>query len=130
MRVFVFFNNCHGAPLWSRFCKEGFKHCFLIKEQVVHGIPILIRLETITKLILNDVELLDIDTVIRLYKAATPEATVLAGETTGEQPDRFNQLIHLNCVSTVRKALGIDDWKVVSPHQLYKKLLTLGFKEI
>lgn len=130
MKTWVFFCPAIGVPLWSRFCDPKFTHCFMIKEQETYGVNLYIRLEGLTRSIVYDVSLLPIEDTIEYLRGKLDHLKILQGEYDGGQPDSFNQLCHLNCVSIVKKALGIDKPLILTPKQLYRHLKAKGYKEV
>lgn len=130
MRTWVFFCPAMGVPWWSRLCDRQFTHCFIITEQESYGVKLYIRLEGLTRILLNDVSFVPIESTIAYLRGKFDSIRILMGEFDGEQPDGFNQLVHLNCVSIVKKRLGINKPLVITPKQLYRHLKAAGYKEV
>jgi len=102
----------------------------MIKEQYLYNVPLYIILESITKIVINDISELPIDKLINMIKSQHSSIMILEGKFNGEQPKNFFQLIHLNCVSIIKKSLGINKPFIITPKQLCKYLIGIGYKEI
>jgi hypothetical protein len=111
--AFVVF--CPYSPLWYLKCLRGFRHCFaaLVRgTRMVVINPMESRLEIIEADLYCDAE--------ALLRSMAPGATVV--RTRVREPAGYSFGI-FSCVEVVKKVLGIKDWLIVTPSQLYRKLI-------
>lgn len=131
-RVWIFFCSAHGNPWWSRLLAKDFSHCFMIKEQVLYDVPLYIRLEGLTHCVINDVQMVLMDDIIKLTRENSRVGIVriLKGTIDNNYTKPYNQFEFMTCVTLLKKTLGVNKPLVITPKQLFTYLQTINYKEI
>lgn len=124
MRTFyVYFKDDSSELWWQRFIKG---HCWVMEEREVYGMKYLIRTESLVNIIETDVSFVTIDQVDPLIRELHNNVRCIKIKCNPDPLKHFSLFHHLNCVSTVKKVLGINKPLIVTPNQFYKYLLTKG----
>ena len=123
--VIVYFSN--GQDVRCKFLKDGFRHCGVvimgknnlccIIEATFGGLFVHTLCHT------KD----DRKVIEKYFKEGGWKYAVLTEA--NQFNERFNTTI-LTCVTLIKQLLGVRNWWVQTPHQLYKYLLNNGAEEI
>lgn len=116
--VYVVFEDADSI-WWLRFLKKGFRHCFVL----------LISRENNSAILLNprsnqiDIQFFshcDSDQFIQSY-ASICGRTILRVHL-GHAPLKTAPVMLFTCVEFVKRILGIHNFSIITPYQLYKKI--------
>ncbi|MDR3126093.1 MAG: hypothetical protein LBT92_00490 [Rickettsiales bacterium] len=110
----VFAVFCPESPLWYLRFLRGFKHCFAALRRgsrIVIVNPMESRIEIIESDLFCNAD--------ELIKALAPGSTVVRTKICESEGYSFGIF---SCVEVVKKILGIKDWRIATPMQLYRKL--------
>ena len=124
MRSFyVYFKKNSNEVWWQKFIKG---HCWVMEERELYGMKFLLRTESLLNLLETDVSFVTIKQVDPLLRIMHQDIKCIKIKCNPSPLKSFSPFHHLNCVSTVKKVLGINKPLVVTPNQLYKYLKTKG----
>jgi len=113
-RYIVGFGPADTLTWWARLLHPEFQHCWVAKDNGVFFEKLECLVNVIhTEILLYDTPLLEGQRYIGIHLDPDPTK-------------HFGIFHHLNCVSLVKKFLGICDYKIQTPKQLYNYLLTIG----
>lgn len=108
---------------WLRFLKPGFRHCYLLfmtedQQKLLKINPmsnqISIQLLTVGGVmeVIHNLEMSPLKTVCRVHIQPAPL--------------KCAPIMAFTCVEMVKRTLGIHDFKIITPYQLYKKIKNCG----
>lgn len=118
--AYILFKEVEDHPWWMKFLKQDMRHCFCIKTNNILGQEYSIIFENLFNYISIEVSFLPINQLLsELYSEGM---TVVRYEYDAATLKRKHYYEPISCVTTVKQLLGISDWKVQTPYQLYKKL--------
>lgn len=116
--VYVVFEDSDSL-WWLRFLKKGFRHCYILLTSRENNLMILLNPRSNK----TDVQLFsncDTDEAIRLF-ATEKEHTILRVHL-AQTPLKCAPIMFFTCVEFVKRILGIHDFSIITPYQLYKKI--------
>lgn len=107
---------------WDRFTRPGFRHCFALRylREIDAWVKVDwsnqgLHIEVLPKRCVDGV-------IVAVNKM---DGRFLEIEVT-EQPRRTVPLVPLYCVSAMKELVGLRNWKVITPYQLYCALRKEG----
>jgi len=119
----AFFGDEDGVRRWWwRFTKPGFRHCFALRYMVDLNSWALVDWSNRG---LN-VEFLPKQYVDAIMLAVNDSGGAFLDVDTEEQPARLFPPLTLYCVTAVKELVGLRDWRVITPWQLYCALRKRG----
>ena len=116
--VYVVFEDTDSI-WWLKFLKKGFRHCYVLLTSRENNLMILLNPRSNQ----TDIQLFhncDIDNAIRLFTSCK-EHTILRVHMT-QSPLKCAPIMFFTCVEFVKRILGIHDFAIITPYQLYKKI--------
>jgi hypothetical protein len=119
MRALVVFHG-HGGAWWNRWCRAGFRHCFIVLDDGACWIALD---GTLGRARLKVMAASDFD-LAGYYRAQG--FTVVAAAARDGPP--FWPLILATCVGAIKRILVIRAPWVLSPHQLFVFLQSTDFE--
>ena len=122
--VYVVFEDADSL-WWLRFLKKGFRHCYFLLTSREYNLMILLNPRSNR----TDIQLFhncDIVNTIRILTSAR-EDTILRVHLE-QTPLKCAPIMFFTCVEFVKRILGIHDFSIITPYQLYKKLKIVGKK--
>jgi len=126
LKAYVFFHNPDYTSWWMRFLRDGMRHCSCVKSCTIGNQEYFILFENLFNYISIGAYFLTIDELIDTLN--TDGITIVEYDHTIDPTQRQPYYEPISCVTTIKRILGIADWKVQTPYQLYKKLLKNGGK--
>ena len=97
-----------------------------MEEREVYGMKYLLRTEALLNVLETDVSFVTIDQVDPLLRIMHTDIKCIKIKCDPDPTKKFSIFHHLNCVSVVKKVLGINRPLTVTPKQLYRYLETKG----
>lgn len=114
-KAFVVFVGQADLP-WLRWLKPGFRHCFVIlrdRGQWISIDPLLNHMEVQVHHVPDD---FDMAGWLQDRGHKVVQADICRSH------ERPAPVMLFTCVEAVKRVLGIHDWRVMTPWQLYRKL--------
>ena len=121
-RFYVFFCEA-DLPWYLKSLKKNFKHCFVLEHQTIGGYDLFLKIEQLT----NIVEVTPFMRTLQEILDVVPTTTKYELIKINIDVDRnkpYTPFSLMSCVSLTKKLLGISKPLIITPHQLYKYLLT------
>lgn len=117
----VFSDDTH--LFWLRGLKKGFRHCaMIIRKEDDSGWLVVDPLSH--HLLIDEVRAVtgqpDLPELLRA------EGHTLVAVTIAAPPRKAAPFMPLTCVEVVKRLLGIHDWRIITPYQLYRHLNKRG----
>lgn len=107
----------HETDLWYLKCLEpGFRHCFLVINDGQQWIAI----DPMAHQFMIDALPLANDFDLAEYFGG--EGHLVVETQLRRAPHRPAPLMPFTCVETIKRVLGIHDWSIITPYQLYRFL--------
>jgi len=121
MRTFYvcFKKDVNPAVWWQRIIPG---HCWVMEEREVYGMKYLIRTESLINLLETDVSFVTMEQVLPYLMEIHTDFKYIKIECEPNPLKSFSIFHHLNCVSTVKKVLGINKPFTITPNQLFEYL--------
>lgn len=113
-------------PWYLKGLRKDTNHCFVIEHQLLGGYDHLIRIESLTNLVVITTYFATLKEVIELI--GYREYKMIEIDVNVDPLIPHNPLSFMNCVGLTKKLLGINRIGIITPFQLYKYLLTKGKK--
>ena len=120
---YVYFQEDQGDLWWQKLIKG---HCWIMEECEAYGMKYLIRTESLVNIFQTDVSFVTIDQVDPYFRQIHKNVRCIKIQRNPDPLQHFSLFHHLNCVSTVKKVLGLNKPFMVTPKQLYRYLVTQG----
>jgi len=124
--AYVLFKTVDNPPWWMKVLQHDMYHCFFIKSCVIGDIEYFILFENNFNYISVDTKFLTLDQLVDAVRS--DGMTIVRYEYEIDPHKRMPYYEPISCVTTIKRILGISDWKVQTPYQLYKKLINNGGK--
>lgn len=122
-RAYVGFGGDAGLR-WLRLLKPGFRHCFLILNDGRHWLT----LDPMAGW--TEVAVQPVPAAFDLIEWYRQQGFLVVPATIRAQPARPLPLAPFTCVEAVKRALGLRAWRVLTPHQLFRRLLADGRRRL
>lgn len=117
----VFSNDTDIGML--RFFKRGFRHCFMMMQQGDRWVLVDPRSNK------TDVHLLQHPKSFNFPRYYTEQGKTVVKIPDINVPNKIMSPFPVSCVETLKRMIGLHAWWVMTPYQLYKKLLKLQNKK-
>lgn len=126
---FVVFAQSNARHIWSPFCHRDFRHCWVFWPHY-NGTPGLMTPRNTIK-IEAQCSNLDLDVwyadPMEVAEAFLPLSTdILRISLPFRTKPSYSPRGIITCVSIVKAVMDINEWRVLTPRQLYRHLLKLG----
>lgn len=114
----VVFSNDTDIRMLKIF-RRGFRHCFVMMQQDSRWILIDPRANK------TDIHLLPHPSHFNFPRYYAEQGKTVVKIQNIMTPQKILPPISLSCVGAVKRLIGMHAWAVITPHQLYKKLLKI-----
>jgi hypothetical protein len=114
-KALVIFSDNSGV-WWLKFLKAGFRHCFIILETDRGCLWVDPLSHSFTIKILEGYEL---TALVKWYREMGMRVEEMEVESKSTRPFAWAPM---TCVEVVKRLIGLNDWRVVTPWQLYTTL--------
>ncbi len=112
--VFVDYTNLW----WLKFLKRGFRHCYIILDFE----KFLIEVNSYSnKMVIKAIDNKNYLTTLQVFHKAKVIKTSV-----NLTPERICPISCFTCVEAVKRILGIQNFFIITPYSLYRKLLVVG----
>lgn len=124
--VYIFFGEADHKVWYLKKLAKGFTHCFSYEHQLLGGYDCFLRIENLYYTLGTDIcfstkkHLLDRFPHFKIIQI-TLEVNPLK---------KTFDFMPINCVSLVKKQLGLNKPFIITPYQLYNHLIKIGGKRI
>ena len=124
--VYIFFKDADMKTWYLNTLTKGFSHCFSYEHQLLGGYDCFLKIENLyncldTQIMFGSKE----DLLLRFDHVRTVEITLDI-----DPLRRTFDLLPINCVSVIKKQLGLNKPFIITPKQLYDHLIRIGGKEL
>jgi hypothetical protein len=103
--------------------KHGYRHCFIIMQQDARWVIIDPRADK------TDIQILPHPPHFNFPRYLTEQGkTVVKISNTFKTPRKIASILPISCVETLKRVIGLHQWWVLTPHQLYRALLKIQKK--
>lgn len=106
-----------------RFLRHGFRHCFMMMQQDGRWILIDPRSNKV------DIHLLPHPKSFNFPRFYMEQGKTVVKIPSIHTPKKIMSPFPVSCVETLKRLIGLHAWWVMTPHQLYKKLLKIQNKK-
>lgn len=108
---------------WLRFLKPGFRHCYLLFT--LEDQQKLLKINPMSNQV--SIQILTLDSVSEVIHNLEREPfKTICRVHIHPAPLKCAPVMPFTCVEMVKRILGIHDFKIITPHQLYKKIKNCG----
>lgn len=105
---------------------RGFSHCYAYEQQLLGGFDCFIRIENLLNIIETQIFFGSKKDLLMQF----PTLTVVEIKLEVNPNKRIFDFFPINCVSLIKKQLGLNKPFVITPKQLFNHLIRIGGKEL
>lgn len=124
--VYVVFGEADYRPWYLRGLEQGFSHCYTYEHQLLGGYDCFVKVECLLNTLNSEIFFGTSSQLLEMYKATNIIQITVEVNPTAKTLD----LLPVNCVSMVKKQLGVNKPFILTPKQLYAHLVRRGGKEV
>ncbi len=124
--IYVFFCEATHRSWWTRFMHKDFTHCFSYEHQLLGGYDCFLRVENLYNCLDTQIFFGLKPDLLNLF----PHYKIVEIKLEVNPLNKTYEFLPINCVSMVKKQLGLNKPFIITPKQLYDHLITIGGKEI
>lgn len=110
---------------WLKILKEGFRHCYMLMK--IRGSNDWLELNPYSNQLKIKVYKFS-DSFDYIYELKKDKKLRICGVKIKNAPLKCAPLSFFTCVEMVKRVLGIHSFGVITPYQLYKKIMVVGKK--
>ena len=124
--VYVFFGEADHKSWYLRLLPPKLTHCFSYEHQLLGGFDCFIRIENLYNTVETDIYF----STLKILLDRFPHHKIIQITLEVNPLNKTFDFMPINCVSLIKKQLGINKPFIITPKQLLNHLITLGGKEI
>lgn len=122
--AYILFKPVANPPWWMKFLRNGMYHCSCIQSCVIGETRYYVLVENCFNYMSINACFLTLE---QLLDAVDSEnMTIIRYEYEVDPLQRMPYYEPISCVTVIKRLIGMSDWKVQTPYQLYKKLIRNG----
>jgi len=114
MDSYIFFTYTNRNYWWVRFLRPGFSHCYLLIKQDVGYVCV--------EMSIYSMEVNYYPSIREFKKTLDKTTVVIKNYTDVNQSLPMPFFRPFTCVEMVKRVLGIKQWSIFTPYQLYRYL--------
>jgi len=123
---YIFFNEADYLPPYMRILDHRFQHCFSYEHQLLGGFDSFVKVENLFNTVESQIFFGTKEDLLNLL----PGIRCIEITLDVDPKKKTWDFMPINCVSLIKKQLGISKLFIITPKQLYTHLLAIGGKEI
>lgn len=120
--VYIFFGDADYKAWYLTDLTKGFSHCFSYEHQLLGGYDCFVKIENLYHCFDTDVFFGLKEDLLRKFS----QNTVVKITLDVDPMKRTFDFMPINCVSLIKKQLGLSKPFIITPKQLYTHLITIG----